>query len=85
MRFTDSDVDQARAAGTLIEFQQARPIVGDRRLYRELVKGAIKRTHDELEAKAAAAAQEKQSARAGRAPADPGTAASAPGVSACCG
>jgi magnesium transporter len=35
--------------------------------------------------KAAAAAQEKQSARAGRAPADPGTAASAPGVSACCG
>jgi hypothetical protein len=52
IRFTDADVDQARAAGVLIEFDGAgRPIIVDRPLYRELVKGAIKRTHDELEAK----------------------------------
>src|SRR3954471_18667445 len=53
VRFTDTDVDQARAAGVLIEFERGRPIIVDRKLYRELVKGAIKRTHDELEAKAA--------------------------------
>ena len=64
MRFNDTDVDQARAAGVLIEFERGRPIIVDRPLYRELVKGAIKRTHDELEAKAAAAAKEKKAARA---------------------
>ena len=40
----------------------ARPIIVDRPLYRELVKAAIKRTHDDLEAKAAAAAKEKKTA-----------------------
>jgi hypothetical protein len=49
-RFTDEDVDQARAAGVLIEFDgPCRPIIVDRPLYRELVKTAIKRTHDELD------------------------------------
>jgi ParB/RepB/Spo0J family partition protein len=71
VRFTDSDVDQARAAGVLIEFERGRPIIVDRTLYRELVKGAIKRTHDELEAKAATAAKEKKTARLGKRPADP--------------
>ena len=52
-----------------------RPIIVDRSLYRELVKGAIKRTHGDLVAKAAAAAKEKKAARAGRAPADPVTVA----------
>ena len=52
VRFTDEDVDQARAAGVLIEFERGRPIIVDRPLYRELVKTAIKRTHDELDAKA---------------------------------
>jgi ParB/RepB/Spo0J family partition protein len=75
VRFTDADVDQARAAGVLIEFERGRPIIVDRTLYRELVKGAIKRTHDELEAKAATAAQEKKTARASKAPADPVSAA----------
>ena len=42
---------------------------------RQLVKGAIKRTHDELEAKAATAAKEKKAARASKAPADPVTVA----------
>ena len=45
VRFTDADVDQASAAGVLIEFDgPGRPIIVDRPLYRELVKAAIKRT-----------------------------------------
>src|SRR5829696_7710821 len=44
VHFTDTDVDQARAAGVLIEFERGRPIIVDRALYRELVKGAIKQT-----------------------------------------
>jgi hypothetical protein len=76
VRFTDEDVDQARAAGVLIEFDgPGRPIIVDRPLYRELVKGAIKRTHDELKAKAEVAAKEMKAARAGKQPADPVTAA----------
>ena len=72
VRFTDDDVDQARAAGVLIAFDgPGRPIIVDRPLYCELVKGAIKRTHADLEAKATAVAKEKQSARADKAPADP--------------
>ena len=73
--FTDEDVDQARAAGVLIEFEHGRPIIVDGPLYRELVKTAIKRTHNELEAKAAAAAKEKASARSAKEPADPVTVA----------
>jgi hypothetical protein len=75
VRFTESDVDQARAAGVLIEFERGRPIIVDRPLYRELVKGAIKRTHAELQTKAEAAAQEMKAARAGKAPPDPITVA----------
>src|SRR5207247_5565384 len=75
IRFTDDDVDQARAAGVLIEFERGRPIIVDRPLYRELVKTAIKRTHNELEANAAAAAKQKTSARSAKAPADPATVA----------
>ena len=75
IRFTDEDVDQVRAAGVLIEFERGRPIIVDRPLYRELVKTAIKRTHNELEAKAAAAAKEKTSARSAKEPADPVTVA----------
>jgi len=75
VRFTDADVDQARAAGVLIEFERGRPIIVDRTLYRELVKGAIKRTYDDLEAKAMTAAKEKKTARAGKQPADPVTVA----------
>jgi hypothetical protein len=75
VRFTDDDVDQARAAGVLIEFEHGRPIIVDRALYRELVKGAIKRTHDDLQAKAEAAAKEKQTARSRKTPTDPVTVA----------
>jgi ParB/RepB/Spo0J family partition protein len=42
--FADSDIDQARAAGVLIEFEHRAPIITDRALYRELAKQAIERT-----------------------------------------
>ena len=44
IRFNEADVDQARAAGVLIEFEHGTPIIGDRAPYRELAKGAIVRT-----------------------------------------
>jgi ParB/RepB/Spo0J family partition protein len=75
VRFTEDDVDQARAAGVLIEFERGRPIIVDRTVYRELVKGAIKRTHDDLETKAATVAKEKKSPCTGKVPADPVTVA----------
>jgi hypothetical protein len=75
VRFTEADVDQARAAGVLIEFERGRPIIVDRSLYRELVNAAIRRTHDELQTKATAAAQEKKAARSAKAPVDPLTTA----------
>jgi hypothetical protein len=75
VRFSDQDVDQARAAGVLIEFERGRPIIVDRALYRELVKTAIKRTQDDPQAKAEVIAKEKQNARSGEAPTDPLTVA----------
>lgn len=51
--FSEGDVDQARAAGVLIEFERGWPLIVDRSLYRELAKQAIARTHEELEAKVA--------------------------------
>jgi hypothetical protein len=54
----------------LIEFERGRPIIVDRPLYRELVKIAVKRTHDELQAKAEAAAKDKRAVRAGTTAAD---------------
>jgi hypothetical protein len=71
VRFTEQDIDQARAAGVLIEFERGRPIIVDRPLYRELVKEAIKRTHAELQGKATAAAEEKKATRRNKRAADP--------------
>ncbi|MBJ7331460.1 MAG: ParB/RepB/Spo0J family partition protein [Solirubrobacteraceae bacterium] len=71
VRFTDDDIDRARAAGVLIEFERGRPVIVDRAVYRELVRDAIKRTVTELEAKVADAAAAKKSARASTKPADP--------------
>jgi ParB/RepB/Spo0J family partition protein len=51
IRFTETDVDQARAAGVLIEFEHGTPIITDRALYRELVKQAIDRTLEDLKAR----------------------------------
>jgi hypothetical protein len=71
IRFAEEDVDCARAAGVLIEFDSSRPIIVDRSLYRELVKAAIKRTHAELESKAAAAAEHRKTQRTAGPAADP--------------
>jgi hypothetical protein len=71
VRFTEQDVDQARAAGVLIEFERGRPIIVDRPLYPELVKEASKRTHAELQGKATAAAEEKKATRRNKRAADP--------------
>jgi hypothetical protein len=59
----------------LIEFERGRRIIVDRPLYRELVKTAIKRTHDDLQTKTEAAAKQKKTNGAGKAPADPVTVA----------
>lgn len=75
VRFDESEIDQARAAGVVIEFERSAPMIVDRSLYRELVKAAISRSVSELEAKLAAREQERKAARQTRnaagAPADP--------------
>ena len=63
VRFDESDVDQARAAGVVIEFERSAPIIVDRSLYRELVKAAITRTVAELEAKVADREHDRKTAR----------------------
>ena len=69
IRFTEQDVDQARAAGVLIELDHCTPIIVDRPLYRELAKRAIKRTAEELREQAERARTErKQSASRGSGP-----------------
>lgn len=60
IRFIEQDVDQARAAGVLIEFERGRPIIVDRALYRELAKDALKRTVEDLRARAADVAEQKK-------------------------
>jgi hypothetical protein len=72
-RFTEEDVDQARAAGVLIEFERSAPIIVDRPLDRQLAKAAITRTTEQLHEKVAAAAAAKKQARKrnGSADADP--------------
>jgi len=66
IRFAEVEVDQARAAGVLIEFERGTPIICDRSLYRELVKQAIARTVEELrERKAERDTERAQARRAG--------------------
>ena len=73
IHFSDLEIDQARAAGVLIEFEHGSPIVTDRKLYRELVKQALARSVDEYRDKAAAAREAKKTQRktAGAKLADP--------------
>jgi hypothetical protein len=63
VRFGEVEVDQARAAGVVIEFERSWPVIVDRSLYRELVKQAIARTVTELEARVAERAAEKDAQR----------------------
>jgi ParB/RepB/Spo0J family partition protein len=60
IRFTEQDVDQARAAGGVIELDHSTPIIVDRPLYRELAKGAVKRTVEELREHAERAKTERK-------------------------
>ena len=60
IRFTDADVDQARAAGLLIELDRSAPIITDLALYRELTKQAIARTVEQLRERAATKAKGKR-------------------------
>jgi len=53
IRFSEADVDQARAAGVLIELERSTPIITDRPLYRELCKQAIARTAEDLKTRVA--------------------------------
>lgn len=71
IRFTESDVDQARAAGVLVEFENARPVIVDRPLYRELSKEAIKRTVEELRGRVAEVAEQRKAAKGSGRPVDP--------------
>src|SRR5882757_6025348 len=69
--FTDEHVDQARAAGVLIEFDRHRPVIVDRSLYRELAKDAIAIGVQTLRDKVAAIEAERKKARKRTGPADP--------------
>jgi ParB/RepB/Spo0J family partition protein len=63
IRFGELEVDQARAAGVLIEFEHGTPIITDRALYRELVKQAIERTLQELTARKASLGADRERRR----------------------
>ncbi len=63
IRFTDADVDQARAAGVVIQFDRGQPVIVDRALYRELVKQATARAVTELEAKVATREADRKTTR----------------------
>jgi hypothetical protein len=71
IRFTEQDLDQARAARVLIEFDRSVPVIVDRALYRELTKAAVKRTVSELQEKIAARQAEKKNSRVSSKPEDP--------------
>jgi ParB/RepB/Spo0J family partition protein len=64
IRFSETDVDQARAAGVLIELEHSTPIITDRALFRELAKHAINRTLEDLRAAMREDASERASRRA---------------------
>jgi ParB/RepB/Spo0J family partition protein len=66
IRMGEQGVDQARAAGVLIELEGCMPIITDRALYRQLVKQAIARTVRELSERAEEKASAKRSRVANR-------------------
>jgi len=66
IRFTEADVDQARAAGVLIEIERGAPIITDREVYRELCKQAIARTLADVKARVAEQGKAKRAGAAKR-------------------
>jgi ParB/RepB/Spo0J family partition protein len=71
IRFGDLEVDQARAAGVLIELDGSTAMITDRSLYRELCKQAIRRTVEDLRARAAELAEQRRTERAAGRTVDP--------------
>ncbi len=63
VRFAEAEVDQARAAGVLIEFDHGTPIITDKPFFRELAKHAIERTLEELRAARQADVSDRASRR----------------------
>ncbi|HLB21089.1 MAG TPA: ParB/RepB/Spo0J family partition protein [Solirubrobacteraceae bacterium] len=64
IRFAESEIDQARAAGVLIEFERGERVIADKALYRQLAKQAISRTVEELRAEQQASDSEQAGRRA---------------------
>jgi hypothetical protein len=62
IRFNETDIDQARAAGVLIETDRS-PVIFDRPLYRELAKQALTRTLDEFREQGARLAEERKTSK----------------------
>jgi len=73
VQFSEAQIDQARAAGVLIELDNRVPIIVDRNVYRELAKAAIAETVEALQAKCVAVAAEKTKARSTATVTDPAT------------
>jgi ParB/RepB/Spo0J family partition protein len=63
VRLGEAELDQARAAGVLLELDRTQVIL-DRGVYRELVKTAVARTAEDLRARAAARATEQRERKA---------------------
>jgi ParB/RepB/Spo0J family partition protein len=63
IRFGEGEVDQARAAGVLIE-SDGSPVIVDRPLYRELAKQALTRSVEELREQAARTAEQRKADKA---------------------
>ena len=68
VEFSEQEVDQARAAGVLIEFDTDRsaPIIVDRKLYRQLCRDALKRTVSELQQRITQREADRRAERAAR-------------------
>jgi hypothetical protein len=68
VEFSEQDVDQARAAGVLIEFDAERstPIIVDRKLFRQLCCDALKRAVSELEERIAQRETDRKARREAR-------------------
>jgi ParB/RepB/Spo0J family partition protein len=65
VRLGEAELDQARAAGVLLELDRTQVIL-DRGVYRELVKAAVARTVEDLRARAAERATEQRERKAAR-------------------
>src|SRR5688500_3795640 len=59
VRIGEAEIDQARAAGVLLELDRTQVIL-DRGVYRELVKAAVARTVEDLRARAQERASEQR-------------------------